>query len=136
MEIDESEIFYEGYCNENIALAYLLINDICFLNVVDVSKIFPNFYKEPTYTTVVYVACNDIFHYASADAECLSNSDGDSDSEIIVLYKMVKENPKYGFIKFCALKRKMRPLPEIIQWMKDDNYWDEQMEALPTNKLL
>lgn len=129
--IDESQILNEDYYNENLALAYLLVNDICFLNNVDLSKQMPQYYKEPTCTTCVYVNCNDTFYYASADAECVSNSDGDADSEIIALYKMVKESPKYGYAKFCALKRKMRPLNEIVKWMKDDNYWDEQLEALP-----
>ena len=131
MEINESEILNGGFYNENLALAYLLVNDACFLNNIDISKSMPFHYKEPTYTTVVYVNCNDTFAFGGSDAECVSNSDGDDDSEIIALYKMVKESPKYGYAKFCALKRKMRPVKQIVKLMKDDGFWCEELEVLP-----
>jgi hypothetical protein len=86
MYIDESTILDEDYYDEKLALAYLLVNDIVFLNVVDISKEFSKFYKEETWTTCIYVNCNDTFYYASAD------------SEIISLYKMCKENLRFGLV--------------------------------------
>lgn len=129
--IDETQILDENYYDESLALAYLLINNYCFLGNVDMQKIYPKHYETPTSTTAIFVICNDTFYYASADAECVSNSDGDADSEIIALYKMVKENYYYGSIKFCALKRKLRPLNSIVEEMKKENYWDEKLESLP-----
>jgi hypothetical protein len=130
MEIDESDILDEGYYGENKALACLLAADVCFLNIVDISKTYKN-KTEPEWTTCVYVNCSDTFAYACADAESITNNDGEADSEIIALYKMWKEHPTYGPVKWCALKRNMRPLKIIEGWMREVNYWDESLEALP-----
>jgi hypothetical protein len=130
IKINEDDILDEEYYNENLALACLLAADVCFLNNVDLSKQHPGYYKKPTWTTCVYVNCNDTFDYASADGECITNNDGDADSEIISLYKMWKENEMYGPVKWAALKRGIRPLKELVQRMKDANYWDEQLELL------
>lgn len=129
MVINEDEIIGEDYCNENLALACLLAADVCFLNVVDISKTYKSI-NEPDWTTCVYVLCNDTFAYASADAESITNSDGEPDSEIIALYKMWKENESFGPIKWVALRRKKRPLNQIVQMMKGVNYWDESLESL------
>lgn len=127
--INESLIINEDYCNENLALAYLLVHEICFLNNIIYCGL-----KHAT--TCVYINCNEVFHYSTADAEGVTNNDGDidSDSEIIQLYQMVKQNWKFGAIRFVALKRKMRPLDEIVQKMKEDNYWDKELESLPERK--
>jgi hypothetical protein len=128
--IDESTILDDDYIDENKALAYLLLNDIVFLNNIDLSKSHSHYYDKPTYTTVVYVLCSDVFSYCCADAECISSSDGGLDSEIYLLYKYCKENPYFGHIKFCALKRKMRPLKEIVERMKNADYWCDELEKL------
>ena len=131
MEIDESKIISDQYCDENLALACLLADDVCFLNIVDVSYTNPEFYKKPEFTTCVYVLCNDTFNYASADAESITNSDGDADSEIISLYKLWKENRIYGPIKWVALKRNKRPLVQLEMLMRAQYYWDDSLETLP-----
>lgn len=125
MEIDESVIYYkdrEGYVfvDENKALACLLADDICFLNV-----------REGT--TVVYVIANDVFAWGCADAENITNSDGDEDSEIYALYKFWKENQTYGPIKWLCLKRNEQPQDPIRKRMIEVGYWDETLEKLPPN---
>jgi hypothetical protein len=128
-EIDESEILSHNFNNENLALAYLLINDFCFLNVIDTSV-----NRSVTeYTTVVYVNANDIFAWGCADAECIGNNDGEDDSEIISLYKYCKENKKWGYVKWLCLKRNFQPQRPIKQSMIKDNYWCDTLEALPKN---
>lgn len=76
-------------------------------------------------TVVLFVNCNDVFYWGTADAESLPHS------EIEHLYKLWKENPKYGADKWCCLRRKLRPQVPLVKMMKDDNYWDADLEALP-----
>lgn len=133
MLIDETYIINDDYCDESSALACLLAKDVCFLNNADISYTYKKNYDIPKYTTCIYVNCGDTFHYACADAECVTSSDGDEDSEIIKLYKYCSENWKFGSTKFCALKRNMKPLPQIVEMMKNDNFWDDELENLPEN---
>ena len=133
MEINENEIIKNGFYDEELALAYLLASGYCFLGLVDLSKQYPEVFKKPKYTTCIYVLCNDIFNIASADAECIENSDNcynDEDSEIIQLYKYCKENETFGYIKWLCLKRKEKPLPELIEKMKKANYWCLELENI------
>ena len=129
MFIDEKDILNPGYYNEQKALACLLVADVCFLNTINVGT-----EDKPDWSTVVYVNANDTFAYACADAESVSNSDGEEDSEIIALYKFWKENPLWGPVKWLCIKRNMKPLRPIKERMIKDNYWDETLEALPENK--
>lgn len=129
MEIDESEIYYKGendyvFIDENKALACLLNADVCFLNNLKVRN---------EWTTCVYVIANDVFAWGCADAECISNSDGDENSEIYSLYKLWKENNDWGAIKWLCLKRNEQPQKPIIESMKKDGYWDDTLEKLPPN---
>lgn len=133
MEINESDILNEGYYDEEKALACLLNGGVIFLNTVDLSKAFPEWYKEKVYTTVCYVNANDVFAWGCADAESISNSDGDADSEIISLYKLWKENNNWGPIKWLCLKRNQQPQNPIKRDMSKSGYWDEQLESLPEN---
>lgn len=131
MNINENEIYYKDekdghvYIDENKALACLLADDICFLNVLRT--------HDNQYTTCVYVIANDIFAWGCADAECISNSDGDEDSEIYALYKLWKENPVYGATKWLCLKRNEQPQNPIKERMIKDGYWDDVLEKLPPN---
>lgn len=128
MIIDESDILNPGYYNEQKALACLLVADVCFLNVINIGT-----EDKPDWTTVVYVLANDTFAYACADAESISNSDGEEDSEIIALYKLWKEHSFWGPVKWLCIKRNMQPLRPIKEKMINDNYWDETLDALPRN---
>jgi hypothetical protein len=115
----------EEWVNENVALAYLLVNDVVFLNNTNLGT-----KKNPNWTTIVSVNCNDTFYYSTADAESVSCGDGEPDSELMQLYEHCTENVNLGYAKFCALKRKMRPLPEIVSMMKKAGTWDENLEKL------
>ena len=130
MEINEERIIED--VNEEYALACLLASGQLFLNNVDLSEIY-KFYPPKTFTTVVYVNSSDVFMWGCADGECISYSDGDSPSEIINLYKLWKDNNKWGTIKWLCLKRNMQPQFPIKKDMIKDNYWGSDMEDLPKN---
>lgn len=124
MNIDETKIFGEKYFDENLALACLLATDVCFLN---------NCKYGDEYTTCIFVNANDIF-VPAADAESITQSDGDPDSEIIQLYKYWKEDPIYGPIKWLSIKRNCQPRGTIIKEMKRRKMWDDKMKSLSVNK--
>jgi hypothetical protein len=126
MEIDESKIIEDN--NEELALAVLLANQVVFLNNAKLSV--PN---SDVWNTVVYVNCNDVFLWACADAEPISNSDGDEGSEIIELYKLFKENPMHGPTKWVCKKRNLQPQKPLKQMMIKDGYWDSELESLTAN---
>ena len=141
MNEEQEPIFYtidgKEYCDEERALAQLLLDGVLFCNeretveydykVVD-GKLFVDDNKPTTKgepTTVLYVLCNDLFWWATADAERLPNS------EIGRLYKMHMANKQYGADKWCCLRRKLRPQVPIVERMKKDGFWDAELEALP-----
>lgn len=128
--IKHEDIIQEEFCMENLALACLLAADVCFISNIDLKSVYPEFYENPTYTTCVYVNCSDTFEYATTDAETLSNSDGDLDSEILSLFKLWKIDHYLGPIKWCVLKRKRLPVNEIIQALKSKNMWCEKLQAI------
>ena len=141
IKFDEGDIFKEDFADENLALAYLLVHDVVFLNNMDVNASFERHmarkykhdYGKPQWTTCVFVNCNDTFDYAVADAESVECGDHDPDSELIQLYKYCKESPNLGYAKFCALKRNRRPIKPIVKMMKDEGIWDEELEKLKNN---
>ncbi len=124
--INEDEIINDYYCLEEEAIAWLLINEILFLNNVSTWN------NEET--TAVFVNCGDTFAYACSDAETIKFSDGDRDSEIIQLYEMCKENLKYGSTKWCCMKRNQKPIKELVDMMKEAGVWCEKMENLKDNQ--
>lgn len=135
MEIKEDEIFItlkdkEGkdreFCDNETALAVLLVNEVCFINERPYTH---NFKNNPANidgkTTTVHVNCNDLFYWASSDAEDLPID------EIGNLYRMWKNNPRWGAWKWCCLRANLRPQIPIVKDMKNDGYWDAELEALP-----
>lgn len=122
---------------EEVALAQLLQDDVLFCNeretveneykVVD-GKLY-NDDSKPIHrgesTTILFVLCNDLFYWASADAERLPNS------EIGRLYKMHMADKKHGSSKWCCLRRGLRPQVPIVEMMKADGAWDVALEMLP-----
>lgn len=138
----EDPMFYtidgKEYCREEQCLAQLLLDEVLFCNerelverpwkVVD-GKLL-NDEKDQTIevtdpTTVLFVICNDLFYWGTADAESLPNS------EIGRLYKMHMANKKYGSDKWCCLRRNLRPQVPVVEMMKKDGFWDAELEALP-----
>lgn len=124
MTFDESKIIED--VDEKLALAFLLVNEELHL-----FNVRTDWNKE--YTTAIAVNCSDVFEWGCADSENLNNNDGSNPSEIIELYKSVKENIKWGSTKWVCIKRNTQPQLAIINKMKEDNYWDDIMENLPLN---
>lgn len=111
----------EEFCDEGLALAVLLAEEVCFINERD--TIFEGI-PENNSTTVVYVCCNDVFYWATADGERLPND------EIGKLYRMHRADAKHGATKWCCLRRKLRPQVPLVEMMKEDGSWDADLEAL------
>ena len=140
---EDPELFFtidgEEHCDENAILSILLKEEILFCNErhtaqkpikVKDGKFLPPDPKDPWEvseepTTILYVNCNDLFYWGCADAESITND------EIPKLYKLWKANKRWGVDKWCCLKRKLRPQVPIVEDMKKDGYWDDELEALP-----
>lgn len=138
----EDPMFYEidgkEYCREEQCLAQLLIDEVLFCNeretverpykVVD-GKLLNDednhTIEVEESTTILFVNCNDLFYWGTADAERLPNS------EIGRLYKMHMADKKHGSSKWCCFRRGLRPQVPIVEMMKKDGVWDEAMELLP-----
>lgn len=129
MNIDESKIFIKDadgdtFVDEDLALACLLSTGSLFLNNVKSSD---------SWTTAVYVLCNDLFAWGCADVEPISNNDGQEPSEIIDCYRMWKEDPKFGILKWCCVHRGYQPQKPIREIMEKAGAWCDRMEALKPN---
>jgi hypothetical protein len=111
----DTEYFYE-----ESALAQLLAS----------SEVFPFQGKLADSSTTVGVAfcCNDVFAWASADAETISTID-----ELKEIYKAWKSGG-WGTTKWACKKRGERPQPPVEKQMREAGEWDEAMEALPLNR--
>jgi hypothetical protein len=111
----------EHWFDEDKALAILIAEEVCFVSGQD--------YQAPwspkDKSCAVVVNCNDVFYWATGDAEALPQS------EIQTLYRMWRANPKYGSDKWCCLRRHLRPQVPLVEMMKKDGFWDQDLEALP-----
>ena len=112
-----SEVFFhhEGkeYCNEEKALSELLADDILFVGA------------NSTDTVRLYVCCNDLFYWASADAEDLPQD------EIGSLYKAWQANKKWGASIWCCKRRNLQPQAPVKAMMQKEGAWTDEVEALP-----
>lgn len=119
---EEDEVIFEingiEECDDELALAFLLKNEVLFCNNA----------KDPE-TICLYVNCSDVFAWACSDAECITTD------EILSLYKAVKENPIWGSTIWVCLKRNEQPQKPIVINMKNDGCWTDELEALPENKV-
>jgi hypothetical protein len=87
------------------------------------------------YKTVgVYLDCSDTFYWGCADSEPIKENDYEWDSDIIQLFDRLLENPKWGDTHWVCLKRWMRPQEPIIEIMKADGAWTDEMENLPVRE--
>lgn len=103
---DEYEIEYK--------LAHLLIEGEIFCN---------NgwWYKEeginwPEDHVSLHVNCNDVFYWACADAERITNK------EIHELYEMWSKDNRWGTAAWCIKKRKQMPQPPVAKRMIEAGY--------------
>lgn len=109
---------------EEKALARLLADDVIFLNSHWWMKEWPEAAQK---TVSLNVNCNDIFAWACADAEEIEYE------ELQGLYDLWLSSRTWGPAKWCAIKRRQKPQPPVIDAMKKAGVWDACMEALGEN---
>lgn len=126
---DKAIYTYKGEerCSEEVLLGVLLCDEVCFVNERECSMTL-NGHRFDNETTVVFVACNDVFAWATADGDDLPND------EILPLYKLWRENADWGPAKWSCLRRKEKPQRPVEKRMRQAGIWDEAMEALPPNR--
>ena len=118
---DKEMMFEEGQ-----ALARLLAEGIIFLNNHYWENGWP---EEARNKTSLNVNCNDIFAWACADAETIDYKD------IKSLYDCWYANNTWGQAIWCAIRRNQKPQQPIIEAMKKDGVWTDELEALGENTL-
>ncbi len=108
----EKEVF------EKEALIYLLQK----------GYVFPIWDKNEDGTRIC-INCNDLFVIGCADLEPLPYD------EIINLYKgVINETDKGWFVdKWVCKRRNLQPCYSVIERMKTDGVWDDEMEKLNVN---
>ena len=111
------------------ALALLLLEEAIVPLVA-----FSSGQDEESATAGLFVCANDAFHYATADAERIPpvGFGNDLDRPFWDLYELYRAKGYYGSIEWIALRRNKKPLPRIIEKMKKDGVWTEELEALPS----
>ena len=127
-----------AYFDTEEALAYLFREGIVFAN----SRPYITNPWEPKEkhitgesTLCVFVLCNDVFAWGTADAENITATE-DVDIETNELYRLmtyVLENKVWGGTKYACWKRNLQPQKPVINRLKSEGIWDEWWEALPTN---
>lgn len=148
----DGHIEYEGkkqLCfDQERALAFLLMENVCFLNTRCYVR---NDWQEKEKwrlsenpTTVVYVNCNDVFAWATGDADDLYSDDlvpiegGDEDvrrNELYDLLSLHLEDRMWGSVKWVAIKRNIAPQSPMVHDMIEAGVWDERMQALEPNEM-
>lgn len=76
---------------------------------------------------ILFVICNDLFVWGSADAEDLPLS------ELKNLYRMWKKDMTWGSDKWCCKRRNLQPQEPVIEKMKAQGAWEKWMDELPSN---
>ena len=120
---------------ENKALAYLLAEEIVFLNCMSyiqndwraLSEKKKKKLKIAGRTIVIYVLCNDIFAWGCSDAEDISSS------ELQDLWNMYAVDPTWGSAKWCCKKRNEQPQRPVKDDMKKAGSWESWMDDLQPN---
>ncbi len=79
-------------------------------------------------TTGIFVNCGDTFAYACSDAEPLPMA------EIPVLYKLVRKSLMFGSTIWTMKRRNLKPINPLVERLKKEGLWDEELEALPENR--
>jgi len=76
---------------------------------------------------------NDVFYWACADLEFFSFGDVKD-----IFNKCFDKNGKFnrfGDMKWCCIKRNMRPQHEWIKIIKEEGLWDDEWESLPEREI-
>ena len=132
--------------NENEALAYLLKEDVCFINTrpyVENPWQDKDSWTIGGETIVVFALCNDVFAWGSADAETVQSVETIYDEDtydykgdklyLHTLLKAYLEEGYQGVVKWCCIKRNERPQEPVEQKLRESGCWDDIMELLPEN---
>lgn len=128
MKLKDAEDF--EWFDEELAVAHMLISGQLYLN----SRRYlehdwgSNSTPSQSYTSVVFVSCNDVFAWACADGEPLPYT------EIKDLFMLWHEDKTWGAVKWVCIKRNMQPQKPVANAMKKESKWCSVMESLPKNK--
>lgn len=137
----------EEECDIELALSILLRHEVLFANgrqyatvdwvpkpCVEIPSSVPavsvkDYYdfkpgKLQSETVVLFVLCNDVFDWATSDAEPLPLR------EVPALYRMWKEDPAWGAVKWACVHRNRRPQKPIEEAMKKVGAWNGTLDAL------
>lgn len=106
------------------ALALMLMNEVVFLNNNWWKKEWP---EEAQKAISINVNCNDVFAWASADAEGLPYS------EVETIYKMWRKDPDWGPAVWCIIRRKEMPQRPVEDSIRKAGVWDLDRLGLREN---
>ena len=104
--------------NDELKCAYLLVNDILFIN----NAINPE-------TLCLYLNCSDMFIWGATDAENVLTTEIDQIWECIKKY-----GPVWGGCIWVCFKRNLQPQLAVREKLKELNLWDKDLESLYPNK--
>lgn len=112
LEPDDIEYTYnnKSHFEKDKALAYLIMNDVVFLNSKWYKKELPENERD---SINVIVNCNDIFAWACSDGEDLPYN------EIPNLYELCKKYPSWGGALWCMIQRKEMPQDAVADAMRE-----------------
>lgn len=125
-EEDRQYRFYykdEVYINEEEMLARLLREDILFANSREYFCPCSKTKKEET--IVLFVNLNDVFWWATADAESIALD------ELPELFSEWEKNNKWGHVIWGCKKRNLQPQIPMKKKMIEDGAWRDDLESLP-----
>lgn len=116
--------------DEELAIAHMLIDGELYIN--NRQCIEQNWDGKDTtseeFISTVFVSCNDVFAWATADGEALPYN------EIQNLFLMWHEDKTWGCVKWVCVKRNMQPQKPMVDMIKKAEKWCSLLESLPKNK--
>ena len=117
----DKDLQIDEIMDDEEAVSILMANGILFVSGQDYAAPWDSNER----TAAVLVECNDVFYFGTSDAEPLPRK------EILNLYSMWEKDRNNGVIKWCCLRRGIRPQARLVELMKADGSWDNELEALP-----
>lgn len=125
MSLEDLDATLDEDLPEQDALAYLLLDGVCFINQRHYA--FKQDCASEGQTTVVFVLTNDVFAWGCADGDDLPTS------EIVPLYRLWRQDNVYGPVKWACRRRQCQPQQALIDAMKQHGAWDDELALLPAN---
>ena len=113
------------YFEESEALAEMLAEEGLLLLGGKAGPFYSDAGGDENTPVAIYVNCNDVFEWGSADAEALP-MDGIED------FYTAWKSGQWGALKWACYKRGVQPQDPIIRDMKKSGDWDSGMEGLPS----